>query len=80
MAGNRFLTQMLDVLDDQIQSFLQKHARDHASRTRALETHRDIFKRIEQQDTRTIGALTRSHIKGCKRSFEAATTKQKETS
>lgn len=80
MAGNQFLTQMLDVLDDQIQSFLQKHAKNHLSRTRALETHRNIFQRIEKQDTRTIGALTRSHIKGCKKNFEAATTKNKETS
>ena len=72
MAGNMFLTQMLDVIDDSIQSFLIEHAKNRLSRENALKTHREIFECIETKDADTIGALTRRHINGCKTNFESA--------
>ena len=73
MAGNMFLTQMLDVIDDSIQSFLFEHAKNRLSRENALKTHREIYECIEKKDVDTIGALTRRHINGCKTNFESVT-------
>ena len=78
MAGNMFLTRMLDIIDDSIHSFLAGHAKNRPSRENALEGHREIFCCIEKKDAGTIGALTRRHIKGCKKNFESAGLGNKE--
>jgi len=78
MAGNLFLTQMLDIIDDSIQSFLFEHAKNHLSRENALKRHWEIFYCIKKKNTGTVGALTRRHIKGCKKNFESAGLKNKE--
>ncbi|OQY07404.1 MAG: hypothetical protein B6I22_03130 [Desulfobacteraceae bacterium 4572_123] len=78
MAGNLFLTRMLDIIDDSIQSFLFEHAKNHLSRKNALKRHWEIFYCIGKKDIDNVGALTRRHIKGCKKNFESAGLKNKE--
>ncbi len=69
-AGNAIFKKMLDVINKHLRLFLYDHARDAASRRKALRSHWQIFKCIKNNETTKAGKIIRNHIKGCKRNYE----------
>jgi len=68
-SGNVFFQKMLDVMNDYIHSFLQRHAEDYHSRKSALKNHWQIFDCIEKKDEKNISPIMNRHICSCMENY-----------
>lgn len=75
-AGNAIFKKMLDVINKHLRLFLYDHARDSASRRKALRSHWRILECIKNKETTKAGKVIKNHIKGCKRNYEMSIQKK----
>ena len=75
-ARNVFLKKMLSVINGHVHLFLKFHAKDSASRVKALASHRSIFECVAKKRSREALKIMQAHIKSCMDSYRTQVLEQ----